>query len=141
MRVHETESQVILNGSRDINFTMDLVRKDLSLSAAAAERCSVPLQQFLDAHFVVRRNALQNAREGLDLDGVVAGYDLVMLAVDVRCHSHVRAALPGGLISEPVKRLLEIGAAHIARQSHRTSISSRTKCRRINPGRAAASSK
>ena len=29
--VHETESQVILNGSRDINFTMDLVIKDISL--------------------------------------------------------------------------------------------------------------
>ena len=29
--VHETESQIILNGSRDINFTMDLVVKDVSL--------------------------------------------------------------------------------------------------------------
>jgi 3-hydroxyisobutyrate dehydrogenase len=29
--VHETESQVILNGSRDINFTMDLVLKDIGL--------------------------------------------------------------------------------------------------------------
>ena len=41
--VHETESQVILNGSRDINFTMDLVQKDLSLFAAVAERAGVPL--------------------------------------------------------------------------------------------------
>ncbi len=31
--VHETESQVILNGSRDINFTMDLVCKDIGLFA------------------------------------------------------------------------------------------------------------
>ena len=29
--VHETESQVILNGSYNINFTMDLVEKDMSL--------------------------------------------------------------------------------------------------------------
>ena len=29
--VHETESQVILNGSRDISFTMDLVLKDIGL--------------------------------------------------------------------------------------------------------------
>ena len=29
--VHETESQVILNGSRDISFTMDLVAKDIGL--------------------------------------------------------------------------------------------------------------
>ena len=42
--VHETESQVILNGSRDINFTMDLVQKDLSLFAAVAGRAGVPLE-------------------------------------------------------------------------------------------------
>ena len=29
--VHETESKVILNGSYNINFTMDLVEKDMSL--------------------------------------------------------------------------------------------------------------
>ena len=42
--VHETESQVILNGSRDINFTMDLVIKDVSLFQAIAEREGVPLR-------------------------------------------------------------------------------------------------
>lgn len=41
--VHETESQVILNGSRDINFTMDLVMKDISLFQSVAERAEVPL--------------------------------------------------------------------------------------------------
>jgi len=42
--VHETESQVILNGSRDINFTMDLVIKDVGLFAAVAERAGVALE-------------------------------------------------------------------------------------------------
>ena len=42
--VHETESQVILNGSRDINFTMDLVVKDVSLFQEIAERHDVPLE-------------------------------------------------------------------------------------------------
>ena len=42
--VHETESQVILNGSRDINFTMDLVIKDVSLFQTIAEREGVPLE-------------------------------------------------------------------------------------------------
>lgn len=42
--VHETESQVILNGSRDINFTMDLVLKDISLFQEIAERAQVPLE-------------------------------------------------------------------------------------------------
>jgi 3-hydroxyisobutyrate dehydrogenase len=42
--VHETESQVILNGSRDINFTMDLVIKDISLFQDVADRSGVPLE-------------------------------------------------------------------------------------------------
>ena len=42
--VHETESQVILNGSRDINFTMDLVIKDISLFQEVADRADVPLE-------------------------------------------------------------------------------------------------
>ena len=42
--VHETESQVILNGSRDISFTMDLVKKDIGLFQAIADRASIPLE-------------------------------------------------------------------------------------------------
>jgi 3-hydroxyisobutyrate dehydrogenase len=42
--VHETESQVILNGSRDISFTMDLVKKDIGLFQQIAERAGVPLE-------------------------------------------------------------------------------------------------
>src|SRR5207302_631213 len=42
--VHETESQVILNGSRDINFTMDLVIKDVGLFDELARAHGVPLE-------------------------------------------------------------------------------------------------
>ncbi|MDH5797130.1 MAG: NAD(P)-dependent oxidoreductase [Paracoccaceae bacterium] len=42
--VHETESQVILNGSRDINFTMDLVLKDIGLFQKMADEANVPLE-------------------------------------------------------------------------------------------------
>ena len=42
--VHETEGQVILNGSRDISFTMDLVSKDVGLFQAIAQRCGVPVE-------------------------------------------------------------------------------------------------
>ena len=42
--VHETESQVILNGSRDINFTMDLVIKDVGLFDVLARTLGVPLE-------------------------------------------------------------------------------------------------
>jgi 3-hydroxyisobutyrate dehydrogenase len=42
--VHETESQVILNGSRDINFTMDLVSKDVGLFDRIAREHHVPVE-------------------------------------------------------------------------------------------------
>ncbi|WP_298718434.1 NAD(P)-dependent oxidoreductase [uncultured Oceanisphaera sp.] len=42
--VHETESQVILNGSRDISFTMDLVVKDVGLFNELGKRNEVPLE-------------------------------------------------------------------------------------------------
>jgi 3-hydroxyisobutyrate dehydrogenase len=42
--VHETESQVILNGSRDINFTLDLVIKDVGLFDKLARDHHVPLE-------------------------------------------------------------------------------------------------
>jgi 3-hydroxyisobutyrate dehydrogenase len=42
--VHETESQVILNGSRDISFTMELVIKDVGLFDALAHDLHVPVQ-------------------------------------------------------------------------------------------------
>jgi 3-hydroxyisobutyrate dehydrogenase len=42
--VHETESQVILNGSRDISFTMDLVIKDVGLFDQLAQDLHVPLE-------------------------------------------------------------------------------------------------
>lgn len=42
--VHETESQVILNGSRDISFSMDLVMKDIGLFQKIADTHGVPLE-------------------------------------------------------------------------------------------------
>ncbi len=41
---HETESQVILNGSRCVDFTMDLVLKDIGLFQEIADRNGVPLE-------------------------------------------------------------------------------------------------
>ena len=42
--VHETESQVILNGSYNINFTMDLVVKDMSLFQQLGDQHGTPLE-------------------------------------------------------------------------------------------------
>jgi len=41
---HETESQLILSGSRDVNFTLDLVQKDVGLFQKLADDHGVPLE-------------------------------------------------------------------------------------------------
>ena len=42
--VHETESQIILNGSYNINFTMDLVEKDVGLFQDLATKLGIDLE-------------------------------------------------------------------------------------------------
>ena len=42
--VHETESQVILNGSYDVGFTMDLVCKDVGLFDKLAKKYKIPAE-------------------------------------------------------------------------------------------------
>ena len=42
--VHETESQVILNGSYNINFTMDLVQKDMNLFNQLSKKLNTELE-------------------------------------------------------------------------------------------------
>ena len=44
--VHETESQVILNGSYNISFTMDLVLKDMGLFNNLSKQNNIPLELF-----------------------------------------------------------------------------------------------
>lgn len=41
--VHETESQLILSGARDVDFALDLVAKDIGLFQAIADNTGVPL--------------------------------------------------------------------------------------------------
>ena len=42
--VHETEGQLILNGSYDIGFTMDLALKDMNFATGLGRKFGVPLQ-------------------------------------------------------------------------------------------------
>ena len=42
--VHETESQLILSGNRDVDFTLDLVLKDIGLFQSLADAKDVPLE-------------------------------------------------------------------------------------------------
>lgn len=88
--VHETESQVILNGSRDISFTMDLVAKDIGLFQEIATRHQVPLEIspllndiFADgiARFGDRElspNIIRRLEEATGLDIQAAGFPLEM---------------------------------------------------------------
>ena len=59
--VHETESQVILNGSYDIGFTMDLAVKDLGFALALGRRLGVPLELagLVEAHLRARARAVR----------------------------------------------------------------------------------
>ena len=56
--VHETEGQVILNGSYDIGFTLDLALKDLGLALQLGADTGVPLALAEQAE-----SALEEARE------------------------------------------------------------------------------
>ena len=42
--VHETEGQLILNGSYDVGFTMDLAMKDLGFATGFGDEFGVPLE-------------------------------------------------------------------------------------------------
>ena len=61
--VHETEGQLILNGSYDIGFTIDLALKDLGLARAIARAGGVPLElgAVVEGAFERARNAYGGA--------------------------------------------------------------------------------
>jgi 3-hydroxyisobutyrate dehydrogenase len=84
--VHETESQLILNGSRNISFTLELALKDLDLFQDIAESARVPLelsplllQIFADARSRFGRdewspNVIRRLEEATGLDIRAAGF-------------------------------------------------------------------
>ncbi len=50
--VHETEGQLILNGSYDVGFTMDLALKDLGFAMSFGEAFDVPLDLAARTHAI-----------------------------------------------------------------------------------------
>ena len=81
--VHETESQVILNGSYDINFTMDLVVKDMSLFQALAEEHGVPAE--------VSPLVLDIFRRGMERYGPRAWSPGIVRLLEEACGADLRA--------------------------------------------------
>jgi 3-hydroxyisobutyrate dehydrogenase len=81
--VHETESQVILNGSYNINFTMDLVIKDMTLFENLAERGGVPLE--------ISPKVLAIFREGQAKYGARAWSSMIVKRLEDACDTDLRA--------------------------------------------------
>ncbi len=81
--VNETESQVILNGSRDISFTMDLVVKDMSLFMQVAERAGVDLD--------VGPLILDIFREGMEKYGGRELSPNIARRLEEQCNAKLRA--------------------------------------------------
>ena len=81
--VHETESQVILNGSYNINFTMDLVIKDMSLFEAVASRAKVPLE--------ISPKLLEIFRDGQERFGARAWSSMIVKRLEEACGADLRA--------------------------------------------------
>ena len=100
--VHETESQVILNGSYNINFTMDLVVKDMSLFNNLSKKGNVPLE--------ISPIVLNIFKEGQKKYGSRAWSSMVVKRLEDTYNTNLRApGFPAELIdSEPETKGAEI---------------------------------
>ena len=81
--VHETEGQLILNGSYDINFTMDHEVKDLTLFDDLGKKLEVPLE--------MSPLAVQIMRDGLARYGPRAWSSMVVKRLEDACNEDLRA--------------------------------------------------
>ena len=72
--VHETETQLILNGSYDIGFTMDLACKDLGFATGMGRELGVPLELAAQVEQTVHpRPAATRWQRVVDRGGEAAG--------------------------------------------------------------------
>ncbi len=91
--VHETESQVILNGSYNINFTMDLVVKDMSLFDGLARRLEAPLE--------ISPLVLDIFRDGAARYGARAWSSMIVKRLEDACGAELRApGFPGEIVDD-----------------------------------------
>jgi len=96
--VHETESQVILNGSYNINFTMDLVIKDMSLFDGLAKRHDVPLE--------LSPLVLDIFKDGQARFGDRAWSSMIVKRLEEACATELRApGFPEEIVDEEAEEL------------------------------------
>ncbi|MCC1493347.1 NAD(P)-dependent oxidoreductase [Cognatishimia sp. F0-27] len=100
--VHETEGQVILNGSYDVEFTMDLEYKDLSLFDNLGTSLGVPLE--------LSPVCVDIIRDGLDRYGPRALSTSIVRRLEEACDADLRApGFPATLVdSEPEEAGAEV---------------------------------
>ena len=81
--VHETESQVILSGSYDVGFTMDLVCKDLGLFDKLTDKFNIPadISKLMNKIFL----------KGLEKYGAKAFSTSIVKLLEERCNENLRA--------------------------------------------------
>ena len=91
--VHETEGQLILNGSYNINFTMDHEVKDLTLFDDLGKKYDVPLE--------MSPLAVQIMRDGLEKFGPRVWSSMVVKRLEDACGEDLRApGFPAYLVDE-----------------------------------------
>jgi len=100
--VHETESQVILSGSYNISFTMDLVLKDMELFNDLSKKNNIPLE--------ISPLLLNIFKDGQKKYGSRAWSSMVVKRLEDACNIKLRAGgFPKELIdSEPENKGIEI---------------------------------
>ena len=100
--VHETESQVILNGSYNINFTMDLVEKDMTLFNNLSKKLGAALE--------ISPLVLNIFKDGRDKFGPRAWSSMIVKRMEDMCSINFRAeGFPAELIdNEPEEKGYEI---------------------------------
>ena len=96
--VHETESQVILNGSYNISFTMDLVLKDMGLFNDLSVKNNIPLE--------LSPLVLNIFRDGQKKYGPRAWSSMIVKRLEDACNTSLRAeGFPSELTdSEPEEK-------------------------------------
>ena len=100
--VHETESQLILNGSYDVGFTMDLVFKDVGLFSKLAKKFNIPSD--------ISKILVKKFKEGRKKYGDRAFSTSIVKMLEEKCKENLRAkSFPKKLIDiNPKKKGIKI---------------------------------
>ena len=100
--VHETESKVILNGSYDVGFTMDLVCKDLGLFDKLVDKYNIPANISKLMNKIFTEGKIQYGERSLSTS--------IVKRLEEICNENLRApGFPSQLIDDkPKKKGIEI---------------------------------